>query len=164
MSVWFTSDLHLGHLAAAKFRPYNSSVAAHDESIVYNINKHVSRRDKLFILGDLVFSRAGWEAYDRINCENVELIIGNHDQYPNEEYTKRGIKLHGFRMYKCFWLSHCPIHPNEMYRAIGNLHGHVHYTSDSPKIEDAQYFNCNIDCNHFLPIPFEYIKERFSKL
>ena len=28
--------------------------------------------------------------------------------------------------YKKMWLTHCPIHPDEMRRCVGNLCGHIH--------------------------------------
>jgi len=163
MSGFFTSDLHLGHRAAAHFREFES-VDEHDDTIVHNINARVNKRDKLFILGDLAFSDKGLNRIFDINCQNIELLMGNHDKYPAHRYFKYVQKLHGFYKYKDFWLSHCPIHPNEMYRAKGNLHGHVHKTSNSPRIEDPRYFNVNIDMNNMFPISFKYILERFDKI
>lgn len=166
MSVFFTSDLHLGHYAATKFRKEfkEGDVDYHDFTIVSNINDRVHKRDKLFILGDLAFSDKGLKWADRIDCQNIELILGNHDKYPTQRYLAMGFKIHGFRKYKGLWLSHCPIHPNELYRCNGNLHGHVHANSDSKPIQDKRYINVNVDMNKYYPVSFERIQERFSKL
>ncbi len=162
MSVFFTSDLHLGHHAATRFRPEfkEGDIYYHDFSIIDNINSVVDKRDKLFILGDLAFSDAGLKAAEGILCRNVELILGNHDKYPLRRYLALGYKIHGFRGYKEYWLSHCPIHPQEMYRKIGNIHGHIHCNGKSGPVEDTKYFNVNIDVNKYKPVRFEKIQEK----
>ena len=55
------------------------------DAIIDSINAVVGRRDKLIIIGDFCYSRSkDREKYvgslrSRINCQNVHLIIGNHD-------------------------------------------------------------------------------------
>ena len=159
--IWFTSDLHLGHVAAAKFRNF-ADTYEHDMTIVENINSKVQPRHKLFILGDVVFADQGWSMLRLLNVKTIEIILGNHDKYPINKYLSFG-KVHGFRQYKNFWLSHCPIHPNEMYRCKVNLHGHVHHTSNSERIKDNSYFNVNIDMNNMQPVKFTDIIERFDE-
>lgn len=170
MAVFFTSDLHLGHMAACKFRQdfCGGEQKVHDRTIVENINEKVYKKDKLFILGDLALSREGLVWASTIRCQNIELILGNHDNYKISEYLNLGLygsqvwKAHGFKKYKEMWLSHCPIHPNEMYRAKGNIHGHVHKDSNSEKIKDPRYINVNIDMNEYYPVSFEEIRERLQ--
>ncbi len=162
MSTFFTSDLHLGHYGATKFRPEfkEGDTFYHDSFIVDSINSKVAKRDKLFILGDLAFSLKGMKAAEGILCQNVELILGNHDKYPVQKYLSMGFKVHGFRGYREFWLSHCPIHPNEMYRKVGNIHGHIHSSSNSNPIQDSRYINVNVDMNQYRPVRFETIQEK----
>ena len=162
MSVWFTSDLHLGHTFIAKTRKFQS-IDEHDDSLIETINKMVHRRDKLYILGDLAFSDKGMCAARNIQCKNVELILGNHDKYPVTRYIDMGWKIHGFRRYKQFWISHCPIHPNEMRKKAGNLHGHIHTFGDTIDIEDPRYFNVNVEYHNLRPISSEQV-EKMMKL
>lgn len=161
MSVWFTSDLHLGHERVAPDRGF-TTIAEHDWQIIENINKVVNKRDKLFILGDFAFTDKGFQqAYD-LRCQNIELILGNHDVYPTNKYRKIVQKIHGFRGYKSFWLSHCPIHPNEMRKKTGNLHGHIHKFGDTDEITDPRYFNVNIEYHSLGPVSFIEIEKHFE--
>lgn len=51
--------------------------------MVDNTNRIVGKDDILYVLGDIVFGydklKAGKEFRDRINCQNIHLIWGNHD-------------------------------------------------------------------------------------
>ena len=161
--VWFTSDLHLGHKNITKHRGFSSD-EEHDDIVIDNINKVVSKRSKLFVLGDVVINKKVLPILERINCKNLELIFGNHDQAGIHEYLKYFTKVHGFRRYKNFWLSHCPIHPLEMYRCRGNLHGHIHSNSDSKPLP-LPYFNVNVDAegSDMKPVNFTTILNTFEE-
>lgn len=162
MAVYFTSDLHLGHRLVADLRGFDST-DEHDFTIVENINKDVHKNDKLFILGDVAFTDKGLKWLNNIQCRNIEMLYGNHDKYSANVYLKYVQKLHGFRQYKNYWLSHCPIHPQEMYRCKGNIHGHLHNGGATGKsVSDPTYFNVNVDCNNLTPVPFDYIEKRFE--
>jgi len=156
-NIWFTSDLHLGHNGISKHRKFSSD-EEHDEVIIEQLNKYVKKRDKLFVLGDVAMKKTALSKLSRINGIK-ELIIGNHDTYPTSEYLKYFNKVHGFRKYKDLWLSHCPIHPQEMYRCKANVHGHIHYGTNSPLLE-LPYINANLDCNNYRPLNMEDIIER----
>ena len=62
--------------------------------------------------------------------------------------------VQGFVKYKDYWLSHCPIHPNEL-RGKYNLHGHVH----NKTVEDVRYFNCSLENIDYTPISLDQIRE-----
>src|SRR5262245_5239546 len=102
-NVWFTADLHLGHGNIIRYclRPFLSpeererarrdrqgkwrlseeTVRHHDEALLSALNAAVGAKDVLWLLGD--FCWGGLEAArayrDRIACENVHLVWGNHD-------------------------------------------------------------------------------------
>ena len=152
-NVWITSDLHLGHPMAAELRGFNSTIE-HDYAIVSNM-QIIGKRDKLFILGDVVWDNRHLPILNEIPGIK-ELIIGNHDRLTTREYLKYFTKIHGFRKYKNFWLSHCPIHPQEIYRATGNIHGHIHNGGDTKNIGHP-YFNANVDDNNMNPVNFTTI-------
>lgn len=60
----------------------SESIKKMDDAILNNINEAVGPDDQLWILGDFAFSRKSHELYDyreRINCKDVRLVWGNHD-------------------------------------------------------------------------------------
>ena len=164
MSTFFTSDLHLGQSRIIEDRKF-SCIDEHDWKLVENINEMVNKRDKLFILGDLAFSPKGLNWASQIACQNIELILGNHDMYQIKKYHQAGIlKIHGFRGYRNKWLSHCPMHPNEIRKKDGNIHGHIHKFGDTPDITDPRYYNVNVEYHDLKPVPFEAIEEYYKLL
>ncbi len=77
--VWFTSDMHLGNRHMAEMRGFSSG----DEMgwhLTETINEEVPKRGKLFILGDVIDSQHGLKWAKCIRCQNVELLLGNHDK------------------------------------------------------------------------------------
>ena len=63
MTVWFTSDLHLGHenIIEHQGRPFRD--AEHmAQALIANINSVVLQRDTLYILGDFTMKVNGKEA------------------------------------------------------------------------------------------------------
>ena len=158
-NVWFSSDLHLGHRTMARLRGFNSP-EEHDEHILSKLQV-VGKKDKLFVLGDVA-----WKKEHLAQLKSTpgvkELIFGNHDKLHAREYLTIFQKLHGFRNYKNFWLSHCPILPQEI-RRMGNIHGHIHKTNTiTTQPEDQRYFNVNIDMNDMNIVNFDTILERFK--
>ena len=61
-------------------RDFNDPVSM-TEQLIENINKYVKEDDTLYHLGDWTFGGIDkiWEFRKRINCKNVHLILGNHD-------------------------------------------------------------------------------------
>lgn len=160
MSVYFTSDLHLGHRGSARRRGF-ASVEEHDEYIISKL-QIVGKRDKLFILGDVAWKQEHLQQLKQVRGVK-EMIYGNHDTLHAREYLTVFQKLHGFRGYRDFWLSHCPIHPQENARwKYGNIHGHIHNNSESSGFDDPKYFNVNIDMNNMDVVNFDTILERFK--
>lgn len=108
--VFFTADTHFGHPNIIKYckrqflcerdeealvkahgdwsqiRVSEESVAAMDDCLIDKINSVVGKNDVLYHLGDFVFGRH--DNYrekcrfyrQRIKCENIHLIWGNHDR------------------------------------------------------------------------------------
>jgi len=136
-NVWFCSDLHLGHKNIGKFRaPLVNSEGENSRRIITDWQTNVGKRDVVFVLGDFCFNK---ELYDTLNLPGFQkyLIRGNHDRFQTSQYLKFFDEIEGLFKYKGFWLSHSPIHPDEL-RGKPNLHGHVHFSS----IPDTRYFNC----------------------
>lgn len=169
-NVFFISDLHLGHKNICKFRPFDS-VEEHDALIKENILSALTKRSKLFILGDIAFtSDAGdWIIELTKYVPNTVIVLGNHDTDSRErlanivKYANAGIKMHGLTTYKDVWLSHCPIHPDEMRKKKCNIHGHTHGRF-KPVTDgffmDKRYFDVSCENVDYKPIRYDQILER----
>ena len=139
MSVYFCSDLHFGHKNIQKFRQFVLS-QNHNEQFICNAWKNkVTKRDDVYVLGDVAFTMEAIDLFKDLPGRKF-LIRGNHDLCDTAAYLKVFTEVYGLLKYKEFWLSHAPIHPDEL-RGRVNLHGHVHYAS----IPDSRYFNCCVE-------------------
>jgi len=152
INVWFTSDMHLGNDRCAATRKLNSG-DEHDYYLTENINSYVNKNAKLYIIGDACDSKHGLKWARNIRCKNIELILGNHDKFPIQVYQNElRWKVHGFKKYRDFWLSHCPMHPYEIRKQLGNIHGHIHAWGDTQKITDPRYFCVNPEFHEMKPV------------
>ena len=122
--VGFTSDLHLGHELAARLRGF-SSVEDHDEAVIHTLSRQCDKRTVLWVLGDVAMRVESLDLLARVPGRK-RLVRGNHDNFQLGVYQKYFEDVHGFLRYKLMWLSHCPIHPQEMFRCKLNVHGHIH--------------------------------------
>lgn len=164
-SVFFISDLHLGHKNICKFREGFSSVEEHDSYIKDKILSTVGKRCKLFLLGDIAFtSESGdWVVNELLSyCPNTVIVLGNHDSSEGGmntvKYVQADMKVHGLTTYKDAWLSHCPIHPDEFRKKSFNICGHTH----SYNIPDSRYFNVSCENINYTPIRYDQILERIE--
>ena len=121
---FFTSDLHLGHVFMAKIRGFNT-VKEHDEFIISQLEKHIHRRDKLWVLGDVAYSRQALDLLNRL-LFTKEVVLGNHDHFKAHVYLYYFSDVRGVVQYKNkYVLTHVPMHPQELRDKI-NVHGHLH--------------------------------------
>lgn len=166
--VYFTSDLHLGHNNICKYRTIFASPEEHD-NYIFTLLESLTKRDIVFILGDFIFHGNHLEEYikrlTKLSCR-IKLVMGNHDTL--KLLTVAHIEhLNPLTNYKGLWLSHCPIHPQEMRERKGNVHGHLHsenvMVNGSTQMQDSQYFNVNIEDNDYQLVPLDTIKEYFDK-
>jgi len=156
--VYFTSDWHFGHKAILKYRDFES-IEQHDQTFIDNFNKVVNKRDTVFFMGDIAFTEEGLKKLNELKyCHKKILYLGNHDTLKTEEYLKYFDEVHALRSYKNFWLSHCPIHPQEMRNRIGNIHRHLHASI----LDDKNYFDVSPEKHNYELIDFEDIKRYFG--
>ena len=139
MSVYFTSDLHFGHVNIHKFRPNFTSDQHHQEAVVKEWQSKITKRDVVYVLGDAAFTMEGINTFANLPGRKY-LIRGNHDLCDTSAYLKVFDEVYGLIKYKEFWLSHAPIHPDELRNKV-NLHGHVHFST----LKDTRYFNCCLE-------------------
>lgn len=143
-NVYFWSDLHLGHVNIHKFRPQFKDEKDHFEYIKATWKATVNKHDKVFILGDCCFTTEALREFDTWAGRKV-LILGNHDT--DRKLSMRDLlysydEIHSLYKHKEFWLSHCPIHQDEL-RGKLNIHGHTH----EHVVNDKRYYNACVEYN-----------------
>jgi calcineurin-like phosphoesterase family protein len=126
-NVRFIADLHLGHEWMATHRGFNT-VEEHDNHIIKCWNSVVSKRDTVFLVGDITMESS--EHYYKLDYLNgiKKVILGNHDKPQHiPELLKHVTSVAGMVRYKGIWLTHCPVHEHEFeFRVSRNIHGHIH--------------------------------------
>ena len=162
--VYFYSDPHLGHEFMAELRGFKS-VKEHNEFIIYMWNYVVTKRDKVFVLGDFTGGSAHhYPLIDQLNGLKVG-VLGNHDDYKKVKRLLEHVHaVAGVIKYKGYFLTHIPIHPKEFeYRSQaikGNIHGHTHEN----RIElDPRYINVSAEAINYLPKEFSEIELLFNQ-
>jgi calcineurin-like phosphoesterase family protein len=112
-SIWFTSDTHYGHKNICrgttswdlkekdghnKTRDFKT-LEEMNQAIVKGINSKVKYNDVLYHLGDWSFGGVEniWNFRKQIICNNIFLILGNHDQHieNNKELPNAWMKCNG---------------------------------------------------------------------
>ena len=170
--VYFTSDWHFGHKAILKYRKFDT-IKEHDQTFIDNFNKTVNKRDTVFFMGDIAFTSESLKQLKELrHCHKKILYLGNHDTLKTEEYLEYFDEVHALRSYKSFWLSHAPIHPQEMRKRIGNIHGHLHASVLKEKLEftwkfpfikrQKKYFDVCPEKHNYQLVDFEDIKKYFG--
>lgn len=149
MSVFFISDLHLGHENMAIKRGF-SCADEMNQYIIDKWNSVIDKRDMVYILGDLTMEKK--RDYPLLNILKGEktVILGNHDRRQDvTEMLKYVTNVAGMMNYKSkIILTHYPIHPCELdYRYSYNIHGHVHENS----LEDKRYINVSCEVVDYTP-------------
>jgi calcineurin-like phosphoesterase family protein len=155
--VYIISDTHLGHNAICKYRTEFSTAEEHNHHILEEWNSVVTRRDTVYLLGDAVFSMDAMLCAKQLNGNKI-LVRGNHDKLDTHVYLTAFKHIYGVIKYKGIWLSHAPIHPQEL-RGCYNIHGHVH----NETIPDSRYFNACIENIGYKPILFTDIVDILNK-
>ncbi len=158
-ATYFTSDLHLGHKNICNFRTEFSSVEEHFNVVKENYHKVVRKNDKVYLLGDIAFNKDMLEEVKTWYGEKV-LICGNHDL--EKGITMKDLcnvysEIYSFRRYKDFWLTHCPMHQDELYNRIC-VHGHTH----SKQIDDPRYINICLEHTEYKPLSLEQLRKKAS--
>ncbi len=151
MSTYLFSDPHFHHENMAKRRGF-SSAEEMNELIVKNWNNTVSKRDCVYLLGDITMEKKQYEILSRLQGV-INVVLGNHDERQHvREMLKYVNSVSGMIDYKDkVILTHCPIHPSQLeFRYSHNIHGHVHENS----INDLRYINVCAEMINYTPIEF----------
>lgn len=158
MNVFFIGDLHFGHKRIKDFLDdhgrswrYGADHIENMNIIAHNWNSVVTKRDKVYVLGDVAFNEEGFDKLKTLKGSKI-LVRGNHDNYfSTEKWLEVFDEVEGIIRYKNFWLTHAPIHPDEL-RGKQNIHGHVHHKII--RLEDGT------PDERYLPVCCEIIKHK----
>jgi len=178
MSTFVTADLHLDHAKILDFiapdgslmRPY-SCIEEMQQDLEERWNKTVHCLDKVYVLGDVAFSKTGVRMMERFNGKKV-LIAGNHDRNNAKLYLQYFDDVRG--AYFCqgdstmlggLIFTHVPVHPSCLSgHYLGNVHGHLHcHQIITDEEVDKRYFNACVERNNFTPVDLDIIKDHFKK-
>lgn len=165
--VFFTSDLHFGHENLCK-ELRGMSAEESNELIINNWNKVVTKRDLVYVLGDISMEKPDQIAQyiSRLNGRIV-VIGGNHDTRECcLTLNKLGIPVLGCLKYKGFICTHAPVHPYEVERPHkqlfrGNIHGHIHCNEESDL--GHLHYNVNTELHNYTPILFDDLVADFQQ-
>lgn len=145
--IYYIADCHLFHENVIKFdnRPFEN-VEEMNQTIINNWNRKVRNNDKVYILGDFIWSsvRLWPETVNSLNGKKY-LILGNHDPkiFPNkvkdcfEEITDyKEISDCNKRIIMC----HYPIifHTKDYKENCYMLYGHVHITKEYEYLKEIR--------------------------
>lgn len=152
-SVFFVSDLHLGHRNILRHTNELSESGAfrggetteeHDEWVIERcLSVNPNKRTVWYLLGDIAMEKDRLVLLDRLPGRKI-LVMGNHDEFKTEVYLQYVEKVVAIVNKYKMWITHAPIHYIEL-RGKPNLHGHMHHND---LWWDKKYFNA---CIEWLP-------------
>jgi len=160
--TYFTSDWHLGHKNICNYRPKFKTPEENDQHFIDEFNKIIRKRDTVYFLGDIAFTEEALEKLKDLNyCNKKILYLGNHDYLSTEKYLEVFDEVYGLRSWNSYWLSHCPIHPQELRNRKGNIHGHLH--ASVLEDIDKRYFDVSPEKNNYSLVDYEIIRGYFEE-
>lgn len=160
MANYFVSDTHFGHRNILTYEPLRQcfdNIQEHDELLVHNWNSVVKKHDKVYHLGDVIFSK-DMRILGRLNGQ-IRLVMGNHDTHRIDLMRPYFRKITGDRFMqvqgRSAVLSHIPVHPGPLLqRAEVNIHGHLHSAIVTVEngLPDFRYVNVSLEQIGMTPI------------
>ena len=163
--IFFISDLHLGHARIIEWssaRSHYTTVEEHDEDLVKRWNSVVTKRDVVWVLGDVVFPRTSMKYLAELNGMK-SLVLGNHDKGKLKDLKQYFSRVEGAVGFKDNTvLTHIPVHTSQVGRLerwSANIHGHMHEDS----LDDPRYYNVSADVINLRPKPYTEILEELKE-
>ena len=167
--IYFTADSHFRHagngpnrgVIAYCNRPW-SSIEEHDEALIENWNKTVSKKDEVYHLGDFSFGKNKDVRKLRFRLNGkIHLILGNHD-YRNKVNRLENTfsSIHELITIKherqIIVLCHYALRVWDRSRYnTWQLYGHSHGNLSSV----GKQLDVGVDSHNYRPISFEEVKE-----
>lgn len=151
--VYVIADLHLGHEKVAIESRGFASAAEHDEALVRAWNSVVTKKDVVYVLGDVF-------RLDRVAelKGTKKLALGNHDSKPASAYLALFSQVRALYGFDNCLLTHIPVHPGQRARFRLNVHGHTH----AHRLDDPWYIPVSVEhCPGMKPMVLrDLVKER----
>jgi len=171
MMDWFLSDTHAYHANIIKYcnRPWTCPVQMSID-MADNINQKVSRSDTLWHNGDVAFGGVDnvIKFREMINCNDIRLILGNHDTHHMKHDKFRNLFSRIYDMYDVkigkqhIVLCHYAMRIwNKSHHGTWHLYGHSH--GSLPDDPNSLSFDIGVDCHNFQPLNFDDIAKIMSK-
>ena len=169
MAAFACADLHLGHRNIHTYRPHPEggkflTPEEHDDFVMERWREMglKNRRDTVYVAGDIAFTEEAWDKFDSLPGRKV-IILGNHCTegagiIKKIASLKTVNSVHAALNYKSFWITHIPMHPQEL-RGKKNIHGHMHANF----IDDPRYMCVSLEHTACRPLPMEKINEFFNR-
>lgn len=173
-TIFFISDLHLGHANILGFKKPNgeplrvgtdgwefANIEEHDDFIIANINATVRPADRLILVGDCVMNKRYLHKLSRINGKKT-LVMGNHDPQDITLYAGLVDKIAGALPISDYIVTHIPVHERQVAeRFAANIHGHLHGHPVLTRFDtvDRRYFNVSVESLNYTPISLEEINK-----
>jgi calcineurin-like phosphoesterase family protein len=158
-NVLFIGDLHHGHKNIPRFRECYQSEQDQYEDLFKKWHSVVTKRDVVYVMGDCCFTSERLKEFSQWVGKKI-LIMGNHDRDKlsmQELVDAFNGEIYSLKKYKEFWLSHAPIHPEEL-RGKHNIHGHTH--KHCMEYEADKYINVCVEQLEGIPISLCEIRKR----
>ncbi len=154
--VFVFADPHFGHAKVAEVRGF-ASVEEHDRALVEAWNRVVTKRDVVYLLGDVFRLDHVAELHG-----TKKLALGNHDTRTISVYAELFSKVGAYFELDGCLLSHIPVHESQFARWGLNLHGHTH----RKVYDDRRYVNVSAEqCPRWEPMQIrELIQARRNEL
>lgn len=133
-----------------------------DEHMIERHNSVVRPQDKVYLLGDLTFTKKNMHLIGRLNGDKI-LIKGNHDTLPLSEYLPYFRDIRGVHQFDGMILSHIPIHVDSLGRWGANVHGHLHTGRVKKAFGtqiDERYICVCMEQINYTPISLEDVKKK----
>lgn len=164
-NIFVISDTHFGHENMLNFKDRHDKpmrvfddVHHMDEHMIERWNSVVGIQDHVYHLGDVIVrGKDCGRLLKRLNGHK-RLVLGNHDFPKMSEYTPYFEKIYGTRLLDSLLLSHIPVHPLSLGKAIANIHGHVH-NNTAPDHFGKQYLNVSVEVIDYTPVAWEALKK-----
>ncbi len=151
MNVFFIGDLHFGHKGIIKYREF-ATEADHRAFLMERWRCTVREKDLVYVLGDAAFTDEGLDDIGALPGRKI-LVRGNHDGLKASRFLDVFEDVHGMLGKYKMWLTHAPIHPDEL-RGKVNIHGHVHFKT----IPDRRYVNVSAEVIGYTPISLQEVR------
>lgn len=176
--IFVTSDWHFDHANTIKgisrwdrckaFREFDS-VEHMNDTIINRINERVRSKDILWCLGDVSFGSLKRlpDFISRINCNNINLIYGNHDSglrkgrlYKQLFTTAQDYKSIHYRDLRIVMFHYPIISWNSIAKGAIQLYGHCH--GNLPDTGRRQ-MDVGVDTNDYYPYSLDEIVDMMLK-